>query len=1275
MKKNKTKLQIGALICVIVILSALLVAAGLDILAVKERYTTTVKTDVFTVNGVSASTPGLGVDTSENYYLTLTATASQSVDVYRAHYDGYGRVSYVDLLLYHSQAADFNLTSANYTSVTDFTLSDGSTCTLYRKVAFVGADVATGGIVPEGTTINYSLTKMSLNLNATEGDAVKVVVLPSGEVTDKNFTYNNIYVANFFDLQLANNNTSHNRPFENLLSNPEYRNIYFLDDLVIPESFTLTTPCYLNLLYADLTLDADLTIENSYSGYYQIDLIPNADTTVRRIVNTVGKFTLNTVNGYYATEKIVGVISDPTAPQFVKNDGRIDLTANPTVVYGIMTDANTFIKSLIPKYLFGDITLPTSYLSYKVSYAYVANSPISLDASGNCVITQSADNTTATINYIISNEYNTTTLTDSITVTVVGSSDSALLAVANDYLKDYIAVSGTLVNTGDSSVLGKIDIFDKIDLLSVLSYLSKEREGVTFKVNVSDIIKTKVLFICPDSASASYPLNGTKSDDIYLVNEGGTLKVSSDNVTYYAISSQDKAYVSGYNYVYDGEKTAIKLYVATSGVDSSVPVTLNYAVKGMTREEVNRYLESKINELYFKDDTDVGEILQIAGGMLYSGSTVTDPLNTAMGIARIDYRVVLISDEQYSALVNNTITLATAVANGSVWCSYIDGVEAAGDLTFGGSGNFNGTLSVTSGRYVSVSSGYKLILAQNFVYSDDGGVTTGEYGAYRRIMVSSAGVGGGEYAQYQKGDTFAGEFNSITDNRLINPEGEAALNKGFTNLFESNQSGVYLLMMAFCDGQLLGTTDFCYMQPTLVGSYYNYSIVINTSLIPPMNKTINVLAIFYTKPDKVNAGDNDNDLYLSSDSASDYYYNAEGMQKYIISEQNYSFVVPGVYDATRFSAELFNAIITSTDLSGKPKYDFYTSVVGGVTSHYLYVDEANKAVEVFDCSNKGITDLKGLNLLTNTKKIILDGNNITQGFDVFANFAEYNVTELSFVNCRLTNALIQDYLTKVITLEKVNLSGNNITSLKYGNSSIFYRTLKELVLSNMNDNGTKVFSDLDGLEKLSELTTLDLSENIVSDFRNLLNLATLKTVYVYNNTGREFTVKHIGDANTYYGTDGQINKPVFILLTDLGVTVYSSLTVTEGVTTYNAFAATADERLAALIVNAVIAQTDHYGAINLPSSVYELSSSGTNHAITVEYVLSNNIVKIDNFGNFSVTDGTRTHGKTAFGNDAFQVLANDGLTEGLTIDVIISVSINGTTVYRQFTFIYHNAVA
>jgi len=163
-------------------------------------------------------------------------------------------------------------------------------------------------------------------------------------------------------------------------------------------------------------------------------------------------------------------------------------------------------------------------------------------------------------------------------------------------------------------------------------------------------------------------------------------------------------------------------------------------------------------------------------------------------------------------------------------------------------------------------------------------------------------------------------------------------------------------------------------------------------------------------------------------------------------------------------------------------------VESGVLDLSLKVNKRGLIFRIDELSQqKGIikiTEIEGLESLTNLRKLYLNGNRITEIKDLGAltNLQELN---LSFNEIREIKGL-----DSLKNLRKLKLTGNFITEIE-GLESL--TNLRKLYL-----NGNRI-TEIKGLEFLTNLRKLNLNGNRITEIKGLESLANLQELYIKNN--------------------------------------------------------------------------------------------------------------------------------------------------------------------------------
>ncbi len=167
---------------------------------------------------------------------------------------------------------------------------------------------------------------------------------------------------------------------------------------------------------------------------------------------------------------------------------------------------------------------------------------------------------------------------------------------------------------------------------------------------------------------------------------------------------------------------------------------------------------------------------------------------------------------------------------------------------------------------------------------------------------------------------------------------------------------------------------------------------------------------------------------------------------------------------------------------------------------------------VTDNALKSVTDLKGIEYLSGTQYLRIAPDTVTS-----------------------SNAVtVMQYIIKMTSLRELVLTDNT-----------FYDKMRPT----LEYNGI-----FDGIENLTNLTTLYIDQNAIYSFDFLLNLPALEKAYISDNIVTEV----IGDGNIevdkiFYGSEGLTNYTVYQELQSNGVSVYNTATVSGQITIYKLF--------------------------------------------------------------------------------------------------------------------------
>lgn len=164
------------------------------------------------------------------------------------------------------------------------------------------------------------------------------------------------------------------------------------------------------------------------------------------------------------------------------------------------------------------------------------------------------------------------------------------------------------------------------------------------------------------------------------------------------------------------------------------------------------------------------------------------------------------------------------------------------------------------------------------------------------------------------------------------------------------------------------------------------------------------------------------------------------------------------------------------------------SCVTAAASGLTHVHELNSLF----CSNKGITQLPGIEALTGLNTLYLDTNSISDVSPLAS------LTGLISLNLRINMLLDVSPLSGLVNVFNVNLSNNNISDLSplTGMSGL---TQLDLTSNNLGDAGLSPLSGMTGL------TFLGLINNGISDVSSLAGLTGLTTLLLTTNSITDVT--------------------------------------------------------------------------------------------------------------------------------------------------------------------------
>ncbi len=960
----------------------------------------------------------------------------------------------------------------------------------------------------------------------------------------------NVYVSDLFSLKMQNDETLHNTAAPSVPEGKftDYKNIYVVNDITVNSDTVVNSPAFVHLLYSALTLNAKLTVKHPYRGVYAIEAFGQA------AVKGAGTLEIDAPNAFYSTAAIAAVTADTVT---VDIDCAVDFAADEVKRSALISDALAYVRAATGDMLFGDADFRRNYHNYGVTIDYsvrkVSGDGSLLD-SGNAERGVSNGVFEVTANVFYGGQ---TAGTDTFGVTLAGTGDAACAENTAAYLDAYIqkGLVGGKLNTD-------VEISRAVEMFYGLS-------GYT--------------------GTAVFASNGVYTD-FDAVNADGNVRIN----TFTASVTNGNTVFSA-----DGAANILSIvmtrpYKVFEDVTETISIQVGEAAavvsvkpSSVGEEEKRAYLNRHLDTPYFSDASDSSPVLYLKDGAIYVGGNTNPVVPSDLGYDFITYNVYLVDKTSLESITDDS-SLQQVIDN--KLADYTDWFSVD-----------NGLLTPQTNAVIQPSVSEALMLFVTF------GGENG-FSAYRKILIPSGGLGGSDYTEYIKGDTFAPYFTSLADGKLIN---STAGESGSAYKFASEFNSQVFLRMSFTNQSEIEA--FCTLVSRTNPSYWQINI--DVMHVPNVNTSVYVVAEFYVEK-------------------------AEGgvITDEVISTQYYSFVIPGIYRSdTDFDAAFYSAVIAA-DKDGQPLYDSYDG--------YLLCDGAGSRVDLLDLSDKtygNISSLKGIELLTGTSAFIFDGHSVT---DISALGKCSDVLKsLSMVSCGITDAMLAEGrpMYALNGLIELHLDKNDgITKFGGSEGNYFYRTVEILTMSECG------MDNIDGISEIASLSVLDLSGNAVALFEEITALNLLKEVRLGNNVyGGLWT-----EGGVYYGTAGKLNLPVYVTLLNKGVTVYtgggeafkvddSAADITQGITS--------EEYLGALIINALIIPEKHFGSVVLPQSVYAGQSGGTEYNVTVYYLLKDGM---------PVTDYSNS------GN----VLTPASATGRLS--VILGVTYGSATIYGQFEIEY-----
>ncbi len=974
--------------------------------------------------------------------------------------------------------------------------------------------------------------------------------------------------------------------------------IYFISDIVIDKDFTLNIPSYLNLLYSKLTLYADFTIEHHYGGAYAFENINNNKI---KIIGEDTNFSILAPYCYYQTSQIDSVID--VSVVYDKVSDMIDFTKEENLVIKeqIIEDSLAYAKASIPKFLYNDVILPKCYFNYPINYVYGNSSNIT--STGKII--RSSENLYVTDFEITVIESLTDTPTSrkvTADFVIIGKSFDAKMQALdgivtteiekNTDIDGYFSSSlelGSLISSFiyNAKVLGEFSLSLTPQLVMSLRYKVEEEE-VTININ-----QLQVVFDGQDINIIATSSNGNIEENLASFNQDtGKYQINSNLILRASVNAV----------VENVEKLTISY---NNGESCQVDIPIN----GMEYTKRLGYIKRYLTTIYLGSKNKPQDILTLVpnDGFYVGDNRLSENLviSSTLGAIGLNYQFFRVMEEDCNQFFANNITLEELIKEQN-------DISSAFNIDFG-------EISVVSS--VKLNKGEGIIAVATIEFDDEITEET-THKIVRLVKIPENGIGGEDYSDYTNGNTFGEYFSKLNNNRLLYSVATTENKEGNAYIFSSLHEAIKLEL------SLLNTEDLSafFNLVRLPGEEDFWQMDINIDNVPTKDTFINLKALFYID-------------------------NLEG-ERMEISAQYYDFVIPGVY-------------LQGRDIADKFIYERLISELGsgfleesGKQIHLLS-SEAKKEIDVLDFTSltTGITDIRGIEYLENTKKLVLDNINI-KSMSPFGDFKVNKISELSLCNTNLTNELVTElkngnersYLYYLTNLEKINLSGNSITTFTDENGSIvFYRTIKELIISN--NFGLK---ELNGLSKLPYLKMLDISNNQIAVFNELENCKSLDKVILTNNVATDITPS---SDDITFGSGGSINIPVYVALIGKGVEVV--------IEDLGNKLFTEEERLASLVINAI----GYYmmqSTINGNDRVISFAKTATSNLTSpIIYDIVINCIAVEDtlIDNYTLTNGVD--------NDTLINISNSQSGD-IKYKIMVSVEVESIVVYKQFEIIHRS---
>lgn len=1063
----------------------------------------------------TAATDVLEIDTDETYYKSYSAPAGDTdetiVTVKRTHDAGANvKITHFDLLVFSKEPLKSE-TGAQKFAVGDGT-DEGAFCYIFEDVAI--SDVSAAAAV----------TVKSEN-------SFKAAAIPSKTTAG---TLPNKYVKSFFDLKKVNNEKHYNENETVALLSGSYADIYFIGSFSVTEPLIITMPFYMNMLYSELDLKADVKIEHNFGGLYSIDTISGSIKS-----DSGSKLTIAVPSAYYKTGAAVN------AGVLEKTDFEGEWTVEMSDA--LIDDMLVFALGRVPQYVFSGVSLPVKYQNYLAVISYTSDSA-AFSIGGT--VQRGAESSPVNLSAKASFKGREKSRVKSFTV--VGTTIEAIGA----------ALSGIVTKEVEINFLpegGKIRAFDRnMDISGLLS-------DVLIDSGLDNIITKTV-------SGAEFRYESVNKSEFELINISDNNDKDKDkdkaielnwNGAAAELISGDVVYVSP---ITGASKFILDFWLNKDDSSSDRDARIEFDV-GLKIEDLIKLMERHMVTPYITSVTDRIPVYYLDDGIIKNPDDPAFNAYAVSAVTGLSQGVIKLSTEEYAALTGGTATIDSLIA--------LHSGNADTNFVFDND---------THELYAPVSFEDKTnvyVYYNKFEFFESTSPSFAKYTAYRRIVIPDSGISGGdEYEEYRNGNTFGGKFDALdrvisgsqigvlqtTDLsvfmnlRFITSAGETTTHafckfKTNDNMASQAANPVLFDQTEFSGGRIkykngAGLTAF-----SVIENITSFEFDIDITKIPLTNTTVTFEVDFY---------------YVINSTSS---YQS-------ISKQRYAFIVPGMYrEGPDFETELYDYLIYSIEYSiARPtdyKYAKLNTVVTKETlknyvynpvavtdetfENYVYDPSAVKilltdGVSLFTVLkatksnvnsalglNLSALDIKGVNFLLNAGELDFSGFTLTDLSPLTRFESVKNLTKLTLSECSLNNAVLGANLMPLTSLRTVDLSKNRLSSL----DGILYRTVQILNVSAQRDrdgedNEVRTLTSIEGLKKLYELKEADISSNGVHAFSPLYDISrtknfTLKAVKLYDNVS-SLEQAHPG----YFGTTGLANISVYVGLILKKVDVYAS---------------------------------------------------------------------------------------------------------------------------------------